>query len=686
MFADKGLRLVQRVINNRVFLAAVIGICVVVVFQSVRHFDFICLDDADYVSDNPNVNSGFSLVNVRWAFVEPHFANWHPLTWLSHMLDCQLFGLHPGAHHFVNVLFHAANSALLFWLFFSMTGRVWRSLMVAALFAVHPLHVESVAWIAERKDTLSAFFWILTLAAYVGYAQRQSLVRYFAVILLFLCGCLSKSMVVTLPFVLLLLDYWPLYRIKQFQPGGVGFLHLEPKSFSWLVFEKLPLLALSAVTSVITFVAQRRGAMAGLDVLPFAARVQNAIVSYSRYLWKVLVPTNLAVIYPLRLGIATDTIVGALIALTLISVAAIFWARSRPYLLIGWLWYLGTLIPVIGLVQVGEQAMADRYTYIPLVGILLAVVWGIADLAANWKVRPAYVGIACVAVLSACVITTLHQLPYWKNDVALFSHATHVTNDNATAHALLAEALIRQGENRKGVENLQEALRIRPNSAKIHHECGLLEAKLDNYDEAIAQYREAIQLRPEYAATYNDLGVALSKVGRLEEGERALTEAIERDPRNAQAYNNHGIVLSATGRSADALRDFRHALKLSPSQIGALTNLAWLEATDDDPAIRDGPDAVRLARRACELTRFKDYHAVEVLAASQAEAGNYDEATRDVEKALEMFSADTSGNENNSVLQRLNMARQLYHSHKPFRRKTGPTQNPATRQIGTATG
>src|SRR6266576_2583161 len=323
MSGDQRRSFVERGINKPVFIAILLGICTIAVFYSVRHFNFICLDDADYVSDNPNVSSGLSITNLRWAFAAPHFANWHPLTWLSHMLDCDLFGLNPGAHHMMNVLLHAANAGLLFLVLLSMTGRAARSSMVAALFALHPLHVESVAWIAERKDVLSALFWILTIAGDVRYARKPSVSRYLVVVFLFLCGWLSKSMVVTLPFVLLLLDYWPLYRIRELQPEDKGFLPVQPQRLWWLGLEKLPLMIFTGGTCVITFISQRRTAMAGLDVLPISVRIENAITSYGRYLWKMLVPTNLAVIYPLRIDFDTGVILGALLLLVTVSFVAL---------------------------------------------------------------------------------------------------------------------------------------------------------------------------------------------------------------------------------------------------------------------------------------------------------------------------------------------------------------------------
>ena len=483
-------------VHSPTFLSCAIAALTIVIYAPVWHFNYIGLDDPDYVSDNLVVSSGLSLRNIVWAFSGPHFSNWHPLTWLSHMLDCELFGLNPGAHHLVNVAIHVANSVLLLLVLAWITGKLWRSALIAALFALHPLHVESVAWISERKDMLSALFWILTIAAYVWYAQRRSVGCYLVMVALFVCGLLSKPMVVTLPFVLLLLDYWPLYRIRQLQPYGSGRLPIEPHGLVWLICEKFPLLALSTVSSAITFFAQRQGAMVGLDVLPLGVRLGNAVVSYGRYLWKALLPFDLAVIYPLLPDISAARIVGALFVLILFSFVAACYARMRPYLLVGWLWFVGSLIPVIGLVQVGEQAMADRYTYLPLIGIFVAVVWAIADCAEYWKIRWKTVTAVAALVVGICTVATSHQLQYWRDDVALFTQATRVTSQNATAHALLADALLRVGEEEEATKHLEKALQIQPRSAKIHYWCGLLKAKQEHYEEASFHYRQAVHFRP----------------------------------------------------------------------------------------------------------------------------------------------------------------------------------------------
>ena len=677
MVADDSFCWGKRLLGSRAFLGVCIAICTVAVFARVGQFGFISLDDPDYVSDNLNVSGGVRVQSVIWAFAAAHFSNWHPLTWLSHMLDCDLFGLNPGAHHLVNVLLHAANAVLLFRLFSKITGRLWCSLVVALLFALHPLHVESVAWVSERKDTLSALFWVVTILAYVRYTERPGLNRYAVTMLLFTAGLLSKPMVVTLPFVLLLLDYWPLYRIKHLQPSGVGSLQITPHPFRWLILEKIPLIALSVVSSVITFLAQRHDAMVSLDVLPLNIRIANAVVSYTRYLWKMLVPLNPAVIYPLLPDISAGSVMGALIILVSLTILAVRHARSRPYLLIGWLWYLASLVPVIGLVQVGEQAMADRYTYLPLIGIFLALVWGVADFAEKLKVRTATIVAISAVILGTCAAATSYYIGYWRDDFALFSQAVTATEDNSTAHALLADALVQRGEDGEAARNLEEALRIRPQSAKTHYQCGLVQAKQKQYEKAVFHYREAVQLRPDYADAYNELGVALSKLGRLAEAAESFTAAIERNPRHAKAYNHRGIVWSAEGQSAAALHDYSRALELNPNQLGALNNLAWLQATDEDPTIRNGPDALKLARRACELTRFNEPHSLEILAASQAEIGDFDEAIKTVQKALDVLPASQK-NESDQLFQRLLVADRLYHAHQPFRRKSSQSNHVKT--------
>ena len=442
----------------------VLGLGTMLLYGPVTDFDFISLDDTAYVVNNFHINGGLNWHELPWCFQAGHAGNWHPLTWISHALDCQFFGLRPGGHHATNVAIHTANSVLLFLILRRMTGAFWRSFVVAALFAWHPLHVESVAWIAERKDVLCALFWMLTLWAYLNYAVKRGVGRYSLVLLLFALGLMAKPMLVTLPFVLLLLDWWPLNRLRL-NPGGfsrsatvpVASVGVPPTEFVThvandsglnaateaktgparaelfvsLIVEKIPFFLLAVACCVLTIVAQHRSeAMASLSDLPFKDRLMNAVVSYLRYLEKIVWPADLSILYPFTVAWPRWEIVLAVV--TLAAITALFaWRRAAgPYLLVGWLWFLGTLIPVIGLVQVGAQAMADRYAYIPSIGIFLALCWGAYDLVKDLPHHRGFLLVVSIAILTACVLVSSRQIQFWKNSGTLFSHAIEVTRDN----------------------------------------------------------------------------------------------------------------------------------------------------------------------------------------------------------------------------------------------------------------
>jgi hypothetical protein len=418
---------------------------------------FISFDNSNVFIIN-NVQAGVTPESITWAFTATRASNWHPLTWLSHILDFQLFGLNAGWHHLINVLFHIANTLLLFFVLRGMTGALWRSGFVAALFALHPLHVESVAWVSERKDVLSTFFWILTMWGYAGYVRRPGIKRYLLVLLLFALGLMAKPMLVTLPFVLLLLDYWPLGRL---QPGSsLNGSRSEQRSLGLkLILEKIPLFFLSAGSSVATFMVQKSGgAVASLDSMPLSARVANALVSYVSYLGKMFWPYHLAVPYPLRAELPGWHVAGSsalLLAITLLALRAV---RRRPYLAVGWLWYLGTLVPVIGLVHIGSQAMADRYTYVPLVGIFVVIAWGISELAAGWRYRKIGLTALGSVVLAILMVTSWHQVGYWKSSVTLLERSISVNPNNPVASMNLGHALIAGGKLEQGIDQFSEAL------------------------------------------------------------------------------------------------------------------------------------------------------------------------------------------------------------------------------------
>ena len=544
-----------------------LGVCValiaivLVVFAPVRHHEFLFFDDPLLVTQRPEVLRGLTWQNVWWAFTNGWGCNWHPITWLSHMLDVQLFGLHAGGHHLTSVLLHGANAVLLFGLLQFMTGLVAPSAFVAALFAVHPLHVESVAWVAERKDVLSAFFWMLTLWAWVGYARRPTAARYVAVLVLFVLGLASKPMVVTLPFVLLLLDVWPLGRT------ALGMR---------LVWEKLPLFALAVAVSVVTVLFQQGcRAVTDLDTLPLGLRLQNAPVSYVAYVAKTLWPTRLAAFYPYPRSFPAWQVAGAVGLLAGVSLLA--WAlRRRGYVLVGWLWFLGTLVPVIGLVHAGEQALADRFTYIPLIGLFLVVAWGAPDVLRRWPRRRLVLPIGATLVIAACMVAARTQVGYWRNEATVWAHALDVTAGNDLAHNNFGMMLMMEGRIDEAHEHFTEAVRIRPDTAVAHVNLGWVLATQGHPDAALAQYVEALRIDPDQPDAHFNLGIALGKVGRGEEAVFHLEEAVRLRPDRAQYHRVLGRALAERGRSADAIVRYEEALRLAPGDERSRRALAEL--------------------------------------------------------------------------------------------------------------
>ena len=427
-----------------------VSVSLLIYFQ-VTGFEFVTYDDESYITKNPYIKAGFTHESIVWAFTSGYSANWHPLTWFSHMLDMELYGLNPMGHHWTNLQIHIINVVLLFLFLRCMTGAVWRSAFVAALFAVHPIHVESVAWVSERKDVLCAFFWILSMWAYVGYVRRPNKTRYLSLLILFALGLMSKPMIVTLPFTLLLLDFWPLYRFQSFiEKRKINIF----QAFSALFREKIPLFILSTVSSFVTFfVQQHGGAVAPMNSFPLESRMANAIVSYINYIWKMIWPLNLAALYPLREWHPGQVIIAGLLLLILTILAV--WARKRwPYFFVGWLWYLGTMVPVIGLVQVGVQRMADRYTYIPFIGLFIVVAWGVGDISAKWSFRKYIRGLFGGVVLFFLVIVAWLQTGTWKNGITLFTHTAQITNNNSIAYCGLGQAFDRHGKYDEAVKIL----------------------------------------------------------------------------------------------------------------------------------------------------------------------------------------------------------------------------------------
>jgi tetratricopeptide (TPR) repeat protein len=606
--------------------AALIAVTLVVFSPAMTH-EFLLYDDIDYVSENIAVRAGLSWQGTVWAFTTTHTGNWHPLTWLSHMLDVQLVGLDPHRHHLINLLLHALNSALLFLVLNAMTKGVWPSAFVAALFAIHPLHVESVAWIAERKDVLSTLFWILTMSAYLRYARDPRVSRYVLVLLFFSLGLLAKPMLVTLPAVLLLLDYWPLGRLAA--SGAVPL-----RSLLW---EKAPLAAIAAVSSGVTFWAQRSGGnVAEVDHVPVGLRLANALVSYATYLEKTVWPRDLAAFYPhpvdLAGGISSWRVVVAGLLVFGITSVVLLAARRHRYAAVGWLWYLGTLIPVIGLVQIGQQAMADRYTYVPLIGIFIVISWGAADVLKGWRSSRVALTIAGGGVVAVLSVLTWCQVHYWRDTITLFEHALAVSPANRVAHLQLGAAYARTGR----------------------------------LDEAVAQYSTALAMKPQSVEANNNLGVVLAQVGRADEAARRFREALTLAPNDARLHANLARAYRQQGVVADAVAHYRDAARLDPDAWQVAYNLAWLLATDDEHG-RLSSEAIVLAERADRQTGHAHPNVLDTLAAAYADAGRYQDATDVAQQAVRAALARGQ----DRLAQEIQARIRLYQAGQPFRVRRG---------------
>ena len=681
-------------------------------YWPISHHDFVNFDDDDYITNNSHVQAGLTWTGVIWAFQTGAAANWHPLTWLSHMLDCQLYGLNPGGHHSTNLLFHAANTLLLFLWLRQITGALWRSAFVAALFAWHPLHVESVAWAAERKDVLSAFFWMLTLMAYTRYvtsdqpsprfgtAGKWRVTRtasflsrvtchvspyYCLALFFFACGLMSKPMVVTLPFVLLLIDFWPLNRFSsfQFQVSSSEKLStpinreqaLDPqlhpeclrgstKSAFGLICEKLPFFALTVAASVVTYLVQTSGrALWSSAELPFSSRVANALWAYERYISKTFWPADLSIFYPHPYHWPAGLAIGAALLLALWSGLSIWRARQNPYLLVGWFWFLGTLIPTIGLVQVGSQSMADRYMYIPSVGLFILVTWGINDFL-NW--RPHWRRITTLAggvALAGCLVGTEIQLSYWQNSIKLFRHAIEVTTDNFVAYTCLGETLSDLGLKKEAMMLCAEAVKISPNSPVTQYNFGMALLQNDRRDEALAHLDAAGRLAPHNSEIQYNLGLFLVLHNKPDEATGHFTAALVERPEFAEAHYHLAQALSQQHKSKETIFHYREALRLKPDFADALNELAWILSTAPDSGLRSGTEAVQLAKRACELTQNRQAAFLTTLSAAYAETGRFPDAIATAQIAGKL--AQTAGQK--KIAAQDGELLNLYQAGHPFR-------------------
>src|SRR5947207_5183597 len=667
----RGVRSRSLTIIIYLFLAAIS----VTVFSQTIRYDFVNFDDDLYVYNAPAIQAGLTIKGIALAFTTPHASNWHPLATISHMLDCQLYGLKAGGHHATNILLHTIAVLLLFRVLLQMTVSVWGSVVVAALFAVHPLHVESVAWVSERKDVLSAVFFLLMLNAYVRYARAASITRYLAVAVLFAARLMSKPMLVSAPFILLLLDYWPLRRFAQpsSTKGKAKILQSDHQRrvIRRLFLEKIPLLVLSAGSCVITFVVQKR-ATGAIPPLPFPWRLQNAFASYVIYVWKTLWPTRLAVFYPHPDNtLAIWEVILAIGFLLAVTVAAIVFRRERPYLFTGWFWYLGMLVPVIGLVQVGEQGYADRYTYLPLIGLFLLAVWLAADVTAVRQSRSRF-ALAAAVIIFALASATFIQTSYWRNSETLWTHALAVTSNNDFAHNNLGYLCVDRGELDKAISHFESAARIRSSRLDTHYNVGSAFVQMNladalarkgQSDEAMIHCEEAIKLQPNYAEAYYNRGNVLLAKGRIDEAIVDLEKTLQLQPDDADAHICLGNALLRQGLLKEAIAHYEKALALAPEDPHARNNIAWVLATSSDASIGDGAKAIDLAEVAAALSGGKEPRFLRTLAAAYAQSGRFSEALAAAQQAAAI--AKMQGK--TGLANRLNKDLMLYRGHLPLR-------------------
>ncbi len=635
---------------------------VLIVFGQTFQFGFINRDDADYVYGNPVILKGLSLSNIEWAFTHVVSGHWHPLTVILLMLEAGFFGNWPGGYHLVNVALHATAAVLLFLMLLEMTGTLWRSAFVAAVFAIHPLRAESVAWIAECKDVLSGVFFMLTLWAYVRYARGcRPKVSYSMMLVWFALGSMSKPMLVTVPCVLLLLDYWPLGRLRKLS------------EFPRLLLEKLPLFAISGLSSMATVFALKVG---NPQISTYPA---NAPIGYVAYLWKLIYPANLAAMYPPEKGgFAPWMVFNAIVLLAGLTLAVYLWRKKHPYLIVGWFWYLGMLVPVSGLMQTGEQIYADRYTYLPAIGLCIAVTWMAADLTRQWRFRRIGLGVAGVAIPCALMAACWRQTGYWRDSITLWRHAIECGQGGNVAYNGLGEALFQQGRTEEAIEAFQgtgneivldsagdvllgqgrteeaiahfrAALRLDPDDAVAHCELGAAYTRLGRPQEAAREYdagikviREWVEANPGNVQSHNNLGYALLQRGRLDEAIAECRAALAITPNLPLARENIAVALMREGRTGEAIAEYRSGLELSPNDLRLQNFLAWILATARDPQFRNGADALKIATAANQEAGGNDPGVLRTLAAAYAATGDFSNAVETAQKALELAAAQSN--------------------------------------------
>jgi protein O-mannosyl-transferase len=551
---------------------------IVMVYGQVGSFDFVDWDDGFYVTKNAYVQKGLSAEGFIWAFTTSLAGNWHPITWLSHMLDSELYGLNPGGYHYTNIAFHIANTLFLFFILFRMTGALWKSAFVAALFAVHPLHVESVAWVSERKDVLSTFFGLLMIGAYYRYIKAPDLKSYLLVIIFLGMGLMSKPMLVSFPFVLLLLDFWPLKRIQLKNDSDLPSENSTCYGFKriyQLIVEKIPLFFMAVIICILTFFIQRNdGVVASLEIMPLKTRIANSLISYVTYVLKAIWPHNLAYYYPYSMSnFSVSQIYGAGFLILSIILGAIYLSRQCPYVLVGLFWYFGTLVPVIGLVQVSDQAMADRYTYIPLIGFFIVVAWGVPDILKKWHYRKIFLFVSAIIILSALTIRAFFQTSHWKNSIALFENAVKINEHNYHALNNLITVLIKNGNYDEAFMYLNRALKMNPRKEYLRMNLANVLFLQSKPDEAIYQYREILQTDTKNADVFYNLAYVLSTQGKLDEAVSLYKKTLKIDPEYSKAHYNLGNIYLNQGKTKEAFMHYAEVIKLKADYVQAFDKL-----------------------------------------------------------------------------------------------------------------
>lgn len=582
--------------KSRVAFSLLLATLTVILFLPVTSHEFINFDDSIYITQNPHIQNGLTIESLLWAFTTTYANFWHPLTWLSHCLDVHLFGLDAGMHHLINLLLHSINSALLFLVLSIMTGTLWRSLLVAVLFAIHPLHVESVAWAAERKDTLSTLFWLLTMGAYIWYTKRPDWLRFLPVLLGFTLGMLAKPILVVLPFALLLLDFWPLNRF-----GGSPAMLTAPlvrKHLPALIAEKTPLLLIAVICSVVAYLAQQAGGAVGsLETYSLVTRIANALVAYVTYIYKMFIPTGLAAYYPYRLDIPIWKTLSSGLLLACLTFISLRMARRYPYLTIGWFWFVGTLLPVIGLVQLGSHAMADRYTYISFIGLFIIIAWSLAELAGRFASGARVCTTVAFVFLVLLSIRTIDQLGHWRNTPILFTHALSVTDNNVKAHNNLGTYFLDRHQPRQAALQFKAGLDINPDNALVNYNYGLAMMHLEEWQNALSAFGKALELNPGISPAHRDIASLFIKTGNTDEAIKHLEAAIDMNPENVELRNTLSNVFITSGQPQRALPHLLKATQQEPNSFLFYYNLgrALFDLKEFDQAVTQYSNALLYA-------------------------------------------------------------------------------------------